>query len=153
MRLEHLKEYLMTYSDDEHKIHEFIDFMYDVMGRTPVDMANKFYDELDDFLDEITHEKIEHVLSHLHRKDGVVGIKWSLEETKTVAKQYDVRTKLKNHGREYDDDCWWFALNYAYAVHYCVSKSITNYVDIAIDEITNKNIKMKHIIRHMLNNI
>jgi hypothetical protein len=150
MRLEHLKEYLLTYSGDERKVQDFIDFMYDAMDRTPVDMVNKFYDELDDFLDNITHEKIEHLLTHIIRKDGVVGIKWSCEETKSVAKQYDVINKLKNHGVTYNDDCWWFALNYAYAVHYCVSKSVSNYVDIAIDELTNKNIKMKYLIRHML---
>jgi esterase/lipase len=74
MRLEQLKEYIMTYSDDEHKLQEYIDFMYDVMDRTPKEMADRFYDELEDFLDDIDHDKIMLALEHLHRKDSVVGI-------------------------------------------------------------------------------
>ena len=150
MRLNGLKEYLMKHSDDEHKINDFIDFMYDVIAKGPSEMAEGFYEELDDFLDDITHEKIEYVLSNIRRKDGKVGIKWTCDETKTVAKQFDVCAKLKEHHKEFDPDCWWFAMNYAYAVHYCISKSLSNYVDIAIDELTNPAIKMKHIIRHMM---
>lgn len=150
MHFDHLKEYLLTHSSDEHKISAYTDFMHSVISKAPEDMRVVFYEDLEDFLDEINHEKIEHAIHHMHRKDGTIGMKWSCEETESVAKQYDICNRLKALGREYSKDCWWFAMNYAYAVHSSAAKSTSNYVDLAIDELTNPVIKMKHIVRDLL---
>ncbi len=153
MPFDHLKEYLLTHSGDEHKIGRFVDFMHSLISKAPEDMRNDFYDDLEDFLDEITYEKMEHAIRNMRRKDGTIGMKWTCDETESVAKQFDVCNRLKALGREYNKDCWWFTMNYAYAVHYNIAKTTSNYVDVAIDEYANPVIKMKLVIRELLKHI
>jgi recombinational DNA repair protein RecT len=113
------------------------------------DMYVEFKEELEDFVYELTDEIIIETASYLKRKDGFVGPKWSREEVESVAKQFDAENKVKSHDKEYCPILFWFAMNYAYATHSALNKTISVYIDLAVDELTDKNICIKDKIREI----
>lgn len=91
---------------------------------------------------------ISEIVENLKQKDGtVVGAKWTMEDTESVAKQYDAKNKIQAVGKKYDTLRFWLALNYVYATHYSPSRTINGYVDLAVDEYTNKNICFDTLIK------
>lgn len=65
-------------------------------------------------------------LAGLENEDGSVGPHWSLEQTDSVAKQYDIEFKNFNH---YD---WCYVMNMIYSDYYgAVSNDVASYVKLA----------------------
>ena len=65
----------------------------------------------------------------------------------------NISTKLATLAEKYPDlnPCeFYFAMNYAYAVHYYPSFTIQNFIDIAFDEIHDRNVSIKHKIKEMI---
>jgi hypothetical protein len=147
----------MKHVGEEEKLHHFSQFIEDFFQSVPEESAHithNFYSELENFADEIDEEMIEAVVENLRHKDGTVsGAKWTIEEVKTVVKQYDVKNKIESIGKHFDCHKFWFALNYVYAVHHSINRTINGYIDLAIDEYTNKNICFDSIIRKIFDKI
>jgi hypothetical protein len=141
---EHIQSYLTKHMGEEEKINDFAVFVEDFFGRIPDEHSNvhkDFYSEIEAFTNEIDEEMIAEVIDCLRHKDGTLsGAKWSLEEAKSVVKQYDVKGKIEACGKTFDCHRFWLALNYVYATHYSINRTINGYVDLAIDEYCNKNI-------------
>ena len=154
---EHIQSYLVKHMGEEEKINEFAIFVDDFFGKMPEeysDIHGEFYSEIENFTNEIDEEMIVEIISCLRHKDGSIsGAKWSLEEAKTVAKQYDVKNKIETCGKSFDCHKFWLALNYVYAVHYSINRTINGYVDLAIDEYCNKNICFDTTIRKIFETI
>jgi hypothetical protein len=148
---EYIKHYLMKHSGDEEKIHAFSGFVEDFFHSIPEDhekIKDDFLYELEDFAEEIDEEMMVSMVEKLQHKDGTLsGEKWSLDEVMTVSKQYDVKNKIESIGKKFDCHKFWFALNYVYAVHHSINRTINGYIDLAIDEYTNKNIFFDKIIK------
>ena len=153
----YVHEYLHKYAGEEHKIEKFSMFLEDFfteMGDEYQDVKEAFYEELENFTDEIDETMLVSILENLRKKDGTYsGIKWSKEEVESVSKQYDVKNKVESYGKHYECDKFWFALNYVYAVHNSLNRTINGYVDLAIDEMTNKNICFDDLIRRIFKKI
>jgi hypothetical protein len=153
----YVHEYLVKNAGDEHKIEKFSMFLeefFTEMTDEYEDVREAFYEELEDFTDEIDETMLHTILENLRRKDGVYsGVKWSKEEVEGVAKQYDVKAKVENYNKTYDITKFWFALNYVYAVHNSINRTINGYIDLAIDEMTNKNICFDDLIRRIFKKI
>ena len=149
--------YMSKHADDQEKISEFsnfIDTFFEDMDEELIDVKEAFYDELKDMTEEITDDMIHDIVDNLRRKDGIhSGMKWSKEETESVARQYDAESKLKAIGKKYCPMKFWLAMNYVYAVHYSVSRTINGYVDLAIDELANKNICFDDLIKKIFEKI
>ena len=149
----YVHDYITKHANDEHKIEKFSMFLegfFTEMGEEYQDVKEAFYDELENFTDEIDETMLFTILENLRKKDGTYsGVKWSKDEAESVSKQYDVKSKIEAHGKHYDCVKFWFALNYVYAVHHSVNRTINGYVDLAIDEITNKNICFDDLIRRI----
>jgi hypothetical protein len=154
---EFINNYLVKHAGEEDKINGFAVFVEDFFSSIPDEHAiihSDFYSEVENFTEEIDEEMITEVVECLRHKDGTLsGAKWSLEEVKNVVKQYDVKAKIEAIGKTFDCHKFWFALNYVYAVHYSINRTINGYVDLAIDEYTNKNICFDKVIRHMFEKI
>lgn len=154
---EHISNYLMKHAGEEEKIMAFSNFIDDFFTNVPEDYSmihHEFYSEIENFTEEIDEEMITEVIGSLRHKDGSIsGEKWSLEDAKNVVKQYDVKNKIDSHGKHFDCHKFWLALNYVYAVHYSINRTINGYVDLAIDEYTNKNICFDSIIRKIFEKI
>jgi hypothetical protein len=154
---EHINDYLMKHAGEDEKISGFATFIENFFSNIPDEHAvihTDFYSEVENFTEEIDEEMITEVIDALRHKDGTLsGAKWSLEEAKNVAKQYDVKSKIESIGKAFDCHKFWFALNYVYAVHYSINRTINGYVDLAIDEYTNKNVCFDKIIKHIFGKI
>lgn len=153
----HVHEYIMKHIGDEHKIEKFSMFLenfFDEMEEEYHEVKEAFFEELEDFTDEIDETMMHTILENLRRKDGVYsGVKWTKEEVETVCKQYDVKARVESYGKSYDLVKFWFALNYVFAVHNSMNRTINGYVDLAIDEMTNKNICFDDLIRRIFKKI
>jgi hypothetical protein len=154
---EYASHYLTKHANEEEKIHEFSEFLNNFFEAIPEDnkdIHKAFYMEIESFTNEIDEEMIVEIISSLKHKDGTAsGAKWSLEEAQTVVKQYDAKNKIENCGKTFDCHKFWFALNYVYAVHYSINRTINGYVDLAIDEYCNKNICFDATIRKIFEGI
>lgn len=154
---EHISKYLMKHIADEEKLHEFSEFIEEFFYTLPEeheDVKSEFYVEIENFADEIDEEMLTQVVESLRYKDGTLsGAKWSIEDVKGVAKQYDAKTKVESTGKKFDCHKFWFAMNYVYAVHYSINRTINGYVDLAVDEYTNKNICFDTTIRKIFEKI
>lgn len=150
---DYVASYLTKHTGDEEKISEFSNFICDFFEKMDEDygeVKTAFYSEIEDFTEEIDEEMIKEIIENLKHRDGShSGAKWSLEEAKQVAKQYDVQTKIETLGKKYDCMKFWLALNYVFAVHYSINRTINGYVDLAIDEYTNKNICFDDLIKRV----
>jgi hypothetical protein len=152
-----INHYIQKHIDDEEKIISLANFIEDFFITMPEEhtgISDTFHAKIDEFTDELETEMIIEAVSNLKHRDGTVsGAKWSLEEAKTVAKQYDIKNKIEAAGKKFDCHIFWFALNYVYAVHYSLNRTINGYVELAIDEYTNKNICFDNIIRKIFDEI
>jgi hypothetical protein len=154
---EYIKHYLTKHLGEEEKIEEFAKFVENFfmnISEEHSDVHLDFYSEVENFAEEIDEEMITEVIENLRFKDGSIsGEKWTLDEAKNVAKQYDVKGKIEAVGKIFDCHKFWFSLNYVYATHYSINRTINGYVDLAIDEYTNKNMCFDYIIRHIFDKI
>lgn len=147
---EMIYNYIEEHHDDLSKMEKLSKFMHDyfkdVKEKHP-EIYHDFKEELDDFTFEIDDEVIEHSIGKLSRKDGKIGKKWEKEDTTAVGKQYGIFTK----NAEITNMIWYFALNYTYAVHYRTDRTIAEYVELACEEIADKNICIEGKIKHLYN--
>jgi hypothetical protein len=154
---EHIHHYLIKHAGNEEKMGEFSEFIegfFCDMEEDYAEVKSGFYSELEDFTDELDEEMIHAVVEKFKRKDGTIsGVKWSLEEIENVAKQYDVKSKLEGTGRSCDLLKFWVSMNYVYAVHYSINRTINGYIDLAIDEYTNKNICFDTLLKKIFEKI
>jgi hypothetical protein len=148
---EFINGYLVKHAGDEEKIEkfsEFIDGFFSNISEDHSEVHTDFYAEIEEFTDEIDEEMITEIVENLRHKDGTYsGAKWTLDEVSAVVKQYDVKNKIESLGKEFDCHKFWLALNYVFAVHYSINRTINGYIDLAIDEYTNRNICFDKIIR------
>jgi hypothetical protein len=154
---EHIQKYLTKHAGEEEKLNEFAVFIEDFFTKIPEEhttVHNDFYIEVENFTDEIDEEMIIAIVENLRQKNGEIsGEKWSLEDAKNVVKQYDVKTKIEACGKTLDCYKFWLALNYVYATHYSINRTINGYVDLAIDEYCNKNVCFDTTIRKIFEKI
>lgn len=152
-----ISDYMAKHAGDHEKIVEFSDFVdgfFGDMDEELVDIKDAFYNELKDITEEITDDMIHDIVDNLRHKDGSYsGMKWSKEEVEAIAKQYDAESKLQAVGKKYCSMKFWLAMNYVYAVHYSISRTINGYVDLAIDELSNKNICFDDLVRKIFEKI
>jgi hypothetical protein len=152
---EFITGYLVKHAGNEEKIEDFSMFIEDFFkDEEHAEAHTDFYAEIEEFVDEVDEEMITATIEALRHKDGTLsGAKWTLEEVQTVAKQYDVKNKIEACGCKHDCHKFWFAMNYVYAVHYSINRTINGYVDLAIDEICNKNVCFDKIIKKVFERI
>jgi hypothetical protein len=154
---EHITTYLLKHNGETEKIEEFATFVEEFFEHAPEEhdeLIEDFYYEVENFATEIDEEMLAEIVTHLKTKDGTItGAKWNFEEAKSVVKQYDVKTKIEACGKIFDCHKFWFALNYVYATHYSINRTINGYVDLAIDEYCNKNICFDATIRKIFEKI
>lgn len=154
---EHIHHYLTKHSGNDEKIQNFaffIESFFHDMDEDYSDIKEAFCEELEDFTDEVDESMVTAIVENLKRKDSIhSGVKWTIEETETVCKQYDVKNKVESLGKRYDPLKFWLSMNYVYAVHFSINRSVTGYVDLAIDEMTNKNICFDDVVKRMFKKI
>jgi uncharacterized protein with WD repeat len=151
-----VSNYLHKYGHDEEKVNEFAEFLEMFFHDAPEEhheMVSEFEDEIEDFVWEISDEELMAAIENLKRRDGThSGIKWTHDETCLAAKQFGVEAKIKELKKGHFESLkFWFAMNYVYAVHYKSDKSLSCYVELAIDELTNKNVHFDDIIKSVFN--
>lgn len=141
----------MKHLEDSDKLHElskFVDDFFSTMSDDYSEVKEGFEEELDDFTDEVDEEMIREFIENLKHRDGShSGMKWSLEDVQNVARQYDVKSKVESSGKQFVCVKFWAAMNYAYAVHFSVNRTINGYIDLALDEMCNKNICFDKLIK------
>jgi hypothetical protein len=141
---EHISGYLLKHSGEEEKITQFAEFIEDFFEGVPEehnDVLTEFHMEIEDFATEIDETMLTEAVHALRTKEGnLSGAKWSIEDAKNVMKQYDVKAKIEACNKVFDCHKFWFALNYVYATHYSINRTINGYIDLAIDEYCNKNV-------------
>lgn len=147
----YMNNYIKKHAGDEEKIHEFSEFVEEFFEEIKEDyyeISVGFLSEIEDFTEEIDSEMIKEIVENLRHKDkSIVGAKWTIEETESVSKQYDGKNKIQALEKKYDPEKFWLAMNYVYAVHYSPSRTLNGYVDLAVDEYTNKNICFDNLIK------
>jgi DNA-binding FrmR family transcriptional regulator len=154
---ENIHHYLTKHHDNVEKMEEFSEFIeafFCNMEEEYAEVKTGFYSELEDFTEELDEEMLHALVEKFKRKDGTVsGIKWSIEEIESVAKQYDVKSKFEGTGKTCDLTKFWVAMNYVYAVHYSINRTVNGYIDLAIDEYTNKNICFDKLLKKIFEKI
>jgi hypothetical protein len=154
---ENIHHYLLKNAGNDEKIEEFatfIDGFFSNIGEDYIEIKTGFHTELEDFTEELDEEMIHAMVEKFRRKDGTIsGIKWTLEEVEGVAKQYDIKSRLDGTGKSCDLIKLWIAMNYVYAVHYSINRTINGYIDLAIDEYTNKNICFDALLKKIFEKI
>jgi hypothetical protein len=154
---ENILQYIMKHHDNEEKITEFSEFIESFfcdMDEEYAEVKSGFYTELEDFTDELDEEMLHALVAAFKRKDGTVsGVKWTLDEIETVAKQYDVKSKFEGTGKKCDITKLWVAMNYVYAAHYSINRTLNGYIDLAVDELTNKNICFDSLLKRIFEKI
>jgi hypothetical protein len=147
----HIHQYLEKHAAEMTKIEEFAEFVaefFEGMDDDYKDVAMAFTDELEDFVYEIDEEVAMFIVENLKKRDGThSGMKWTKDETVAVAKQNDVERKIAASGKHYDCLKFWIAMNYVYAVHYNINRTTNGYIELAIDEITNRNICFEDLVK------
>lgn len=154
---ENIHHYLVKHANDEEKVKEFSNFIDSFFQEIEEDYAEVkagFHAELSDFTEELDEEMIHEIVAKFKRKDGTVsGVKWSMDEVENVMKQYDVKSKLEGTGKHCDVLKFWVAMNYVYATHYSLNRTINGYIDLAVDEYTNKNICFDTLLKKIFEKI
>jgi hypothetical protein len=154
---ESIHHYLLKHSGNAEKMEEFSDFIEAFFCEMEEDYAEVkagFYSELEDFTEELDEEMIRAMVEKFKRKDGTIsGIKWTMEEVESVAKQYDVKSKFEGTNRTCDMFKFWVAMNYVYAVHYSINRTLNGYIDLAVEEYTNKNICFDALLKKIFDKI
>lgn len=148
-----IQKYLLKHATEEEKITEFANFINDYfcdLDEEFIEFKNDFYDKVDEYTEELEDEVIAILLKNLRRKDGtVVGAKWTFEEAVNAMKEYNIADKLKEINCSLDQTKFWVAMNYVYATHYSINRTINGYMELAIDEYANKNICFDKILKKM----
>ena len=154
---ENILQYLTKHEGNEEKMKDFSKFIETFFCDIEEDYAEiktGFYSELEDFTDEIDEEMLHEIVGKFKRKDGTVsGVKWTLDEVEAVAKQYDVKSKLEGTDKHCDLLKFWVSMNYVYATHYSINRTINGYIDLAIDEYANKNICFDTLLKKIFEKI
>jgi wyosine [tRNA(Phe)-imidazoG37] synthetase (radical SAM superfamily) len=154
---ENIHHYLTKHASDNEKIEEFANFIENFFCEMEEDYSEVktgFYMELEEFTDELDDDILHELVEKFKRKDGThSGVKWSIEEVESVAKQYDVKSKLEGTGKDCNIVKFWVAMNYVYAVHYSINRTINGYIDLAVDEYTNKNICFDALLKKIFEKI
>lgn len=145
MRIKHnIHEYLKKHGTDHTKIENFASFVDNFFTNVEDgyhDIADAFCEELEDFVYEIDEEMAAEIVNSLVKRDGTPsGMKWTHAETDSVAKQNGIAEKVEALHKKYDDVKFWLAMNYVYAVHYNINRTTNGYIELALDELTNKNV-------------
>lgn len=145
-----LKDYRLGHLDEKDearikKFYEFLDEYFVELKEEHHEIYEHFKTELHEFVYEVDSEMVHEAVKKLVRRDGTVGPKWTKDDTNAVAKQYNLHTKRV----EFDACIFYFAMNYVYAVHFTPEKTITHYVDIALEEIDDRNVCIKDKIREV----
>lgn len=152
-----IAEYLAKHGNDENKIaelSEFIEAFFTDMDEEYEELAEAFQEEIEDFTEEITHEMLAAIIENLKHRDGTAsGMKWSIEETNSLVPQYDVTGKIEAAGKHFCAEKFWFAMNYVYAVHYSTTRNIPAYIELALDELCNKNMCVDDMIKRIYDKI
>jgi hypothetical protein len=148
---EKFKKYIKCHGQDNEKMEEVTELFEglvceEVKFAMPV-VYEKFMKEFNELLDDITDEDVKEAVSYLHKKDGTTGHKWTLEETKSVMSQFNIHEKA---GRKVSEIEFWFGMNYAYASHYTPNKPVSYYIELAFDEIFDKNVCFNTKVKHLL---
>ena len=150
---EMIVEYVRQQLDHTDKIEGLSSVINNVLDQDEK-VKSVMYNDIEDYTDEVDDETLKCVIENLRRRDSnESGIHWNIEDTTNLAAQYDVETKIKTLGKTYSDVKFWFAMNYVYAVHYSISRTINGFVELAIDEICNKNVCFDDIIRKIFEKI
>jgi hypothetical protein len=154
---ESIHHYLTKHAGNDEKIEQFSEFIEQFfcdMEDEYSEVKAGFYMELEEFTDELDDEMLHELVESFRRKDGThSGIKWTIEEVESVAKQYDVKSKLEGTGKECNVMKFWVAMNYVYAVHYSINRTINGYIDLAVDEYTNKNVCFDALLKKIFEKI
>lgn len=146
---EMIEGYIKRHANDEEKL-LILTNAIESYFEDPSDAA-QFWSAIEGVTDEVTPEMIHEAAEKLKRRDGShSSIKWTKEETDVIEKQYDVKNKLGSYNTVYDSCKFWFAMNYIYAVHFNINRTINGYVDLAVDELANKNVCFDKIIKDMV---
>lgn len=149
---EMIKEYISKHKDDVEKIEVLASGIEEFFDES--EEKDSFWHKIYDVTDEITEDMIISAANTFKRKDGTHSdIKWTIEETDSVCRQYDVKSKVEMYGKKYDHYKFWFAMNYVYAVHFNINRTLNGYVDLAIEELVNHNVCFDKLIREIYDNI
>jgi hypothetical protein len=144
-KLHHFHE---KFKDDEEKMNKLYSLFEELvmvdLKEENHDLYEDFINEFEDHVDFIEEEDVITAITFLRKKDGTPGNKWTLSEIEPVIKQFNIEERLGEH---FCKQKFWFAMNYAYAVHCAPNKTLSNYVEMAIDELMDKNIPIKCKIR------
>lgn len=153
----HIDNFFSKYSANQEKLEKFSEFMEEFFAEMPeeyYDVKEAFEEELEEVVNEIDEDMIKTIVENLKFKDGKVsGEKWSKEETINYFKQYDVKSRIQELGKDPDELYFYFSMNYVYAVHNDPNRTINGYINLAIDEITNKNLCISHLIKKIFKKI
>jgi hypothetical protein len=145
-----LNKYFKKYKDHDdkmEKIFEFFEmFVMEEVKESDHELYLEFMDEFEDYVDFVEKEEIMVAVTHLKKKDGTPGVKWTEEEVASVAHQFNVPERL---GEEYCPMLFWYAMNYAYSVHCGTNKTLSAYIELAIEEYLDNNVPLKSKIRLM----
>jgi hypothetical protein len=152
MKIKHnIHEYLKKHGTDNTKLENFAEFIenfFESAEEGYMDMAEAFCEELEEFVFELDEEMAAEIVNALVRRDGTPsGMKWSHSETDIVAKQNAIPEKIEAIHKRYDSVKFWLAMNYVYAVHYNINRTVNGYIELAMDEMTNKNICFDELIK------
>lgn len=146
-----IQSYLEKNINSPEKVEKFASFVEDFFKDMDEDkeyIIHQFEDDLEEITDEIDENMLKIIIENLRKRDGSHSeIKWTHDETSVLCSQYGVADKLKSLGKEYDKTKFWFAMNYVYATHYSSNRLNSGYVELAIDELCNKNIRFDDIIK------
>jgi hypothetical protein len=149
----HIEGYLNRHVAHPDKISEFSEFIEEFfvkMKDEHEDIMHSFKEKLEDYVYEIDEECAEKVIMSLKRRDGSIsGKKWTYSETETVAKQNDIARKMEAAGKKHDCIKFWVAMNYVYAVHYNINRTLNGYIELAIDELLNENIGFEDVVKEL----
>lgn len=150
---EKVAAYLKRNADHPEKIDKFAEFLenfFKDLEEEDMEIREAFEEDVEDFVYEITEEKLYMVMKKFKHKDNTVsGIKWTKEEVASVVNQYDIKNRIITYGKDFCDLHFWFAMNYVYATHYNPNRSTSGYVELAMDEYCNKNMSFKEVIKKM----
>ena len=146
-----MSSYILRHKDEDERLVElskFVEAFFTDLGDDFSDIKEIFAESLCDYTYEISEEEVEEAVKKLMRKDGVIsGIKWTKAEIESISKQYSIKDKFSELGCSYNELYFWAAMNYVYATHFNTNRSIVGYIELAIDEMCNKNVGFDLILK------
>ena len=137
---ETIYEYLESHHDNLDELEKFSEHMEEFsnyLKEHHIDAYIEFKEKFEKATFVITDDVILKSLANLKRKDKKEGIKWTIDDTSSVAEQYGIHTE-----KWYDKSLWFFALNYTFANHYEQNRSLADFVKLAEDEYLDENISI-----------